>query len=429
MKVDKTLLEARARIDLAMRRARYALVSANPFFATLVLGIPQISSNYPWPASTDGQAIYINPDKLVDLVPDLSPAKLAYVMAHECLHVALGHCWRGVRHIPLPGGRKPHETDEYLARLSGIACDYVVNDMLDHSLSQAHAIRPLKGCFNSAAVTAGGGTAEGVFLWLREQVGNQKGEGDWYPDLLPPKDSAGEGKGEEGEAGGGLPAAISDLVARAIHAGRAAGNLPAGLARLVGETLDPKLNWRVLLHSLASGIVNRPVEVTWARPNRRMLWSGVYLPAQTHEPAVGRLSLGVDCSGSVADHELRAFTTEIQGLWDETPPAILDVMWFESEVAGLQTFEHGDCLDLRPVGCGGTAFSPVIKAAMELDPPPDGLVMLTDLGSNDFGPPPPFPVLWVVVGSNARAPASQAALQAQVPYGKVAAMLDVLSTE
>src|SRR5579863_8307646 len=56
-----------------------------------------------------------------------------------------------------------------------------------------------------------------------------------------------------------------------------------------------------------------PTDYTWARPNRRHVWSGLYLPGITSE-SVGEIAIAVDCSGSVSARQLGLFNAEIQSI-------------------------------------------------------------------------------------------------------------------
>lgn len=401
--------------ELAWDRARFSLLTASPFFATILLGLPQLRSASIPIAGTDGSVIFFNPTGLRKLVPDLDIKKLAYIQAHECLHVALGHCWRGKAHLN-PPNRQPHETKSFLHRLSNIAADYIVNDIIDNCLPRVYAEAPAKALRSETVVTAGGGTVEGVFQWLRTHPGNTIALELTLEDLLDPP---------VGETGIESQARASDLVVRAAAAATMnGGSLPAGLRRFVSQMLDPKLPWRNMMREFVTATATKGEEMCWSRPNRRLLWSGRYAPTARTIPGINRLAAGIDCSGSVGEKELAAFAGELQGLWEMVEPDQLIVYWFDSEVASTQVFNRHDELDLEPRGGGGTAFSPVVTAARALDPPPASLVFLTDLGSDDFGEPPPFPVLWIVTGMNAMTPASQTDLQAKVPYGQIAACLD-----
>jgi predicted metal-dependent peptidase len=57
-----------------------------------------------------------------------------------------------------------------------------------------------------------------------------------------------------------------------------------------------------------------------------------------------------------------------------------------------------DEFTIKPVGGGGTAFSPVFKFIEDKDLNPMACVFLTDLYCGDFGNTPHYPVLWATIG-------------------------------
>ena len=61
-------------------------------------------------------------------------------------------------------------------------------------------------------------------------------------------------------------------------------------------------------------------------------------------------------------------------------------------------------------GGGGTAFRPAFEYIAEHCPYVTAAVFLTDLESEDFGPEPPYPVLWVTTNRE------------EAPYGEVIKM-------
>jgi hypothetical protein len=68
-----------------------------------------------------------------------------------------------------------------------------------------------------------------------------------------------------------------------------------------GSQLDRHHGDRWRLPVLQSAI--RPADYSWTRPNRRHVWTGLYLPGIVCE-GVGEICIAVDCSGSINARQL-----------------------------------------------------------------------------------------------------------------------------
>jgi predicted metal-dependent peptidase len=185
------------------------------------------------------------------------------------------------------------------------------------------------------------------------------------------------------------------------------GKMSAGLERLVGEILNPKVDWRVVLQNFVEKA--RTDERSFARPNRRFLSQGLYLPSITGE-SLGEIAFAVDCSGSIGQDEINQFASEIRTVMEDCRPTRIHVVYFDSEVSHYESYGPDDALDIRPHGGGGTAFSPVFRYLDEHGIEPVACVFLTDLYCHDFGDAPNYPVLWVTTD------------RTEAPFGEVVEM-------
>jgi hypothetical protein len=79
------------------------------------------------------------------------------------------------------------------------------------------------------------------------------------------------------------------------------------------------------------------------------------------------------------------------------------VLYFETCVHKVETFEAGQPVGLHPVGGGGTEFGPCFEWLQEHGVLPQTLVFLTDLYGRFPAHAPAYPVLWASTGRQ-RAP-------------------------
>jgi predicted metal-dependent peptidase len=361
-----------AKTDL-FTRARANLVLAHPFFGALALRMKVIEDPSIETACTDGSCIRYNPD----FINGMSLAKVTGVVAHEVMHPAMLHHTR-------MGARDPQRWN--------MAADYAINPIL----VDAGFDLPDKALNNPAWK---GMSAEEIY------------------NLLPP--GSGEGQGNDpggcggvdtgkGGADGKSPPTQSEIaaqeaewkvaLAQAAHMAKQQGKLPAGLERLIEATLEPQTNWRQELHQFCNTPI--PADVTWNRPNRRFISSGLYLPSRDVKMS-GRFVAVIDTSGSIGPQELNEFGSEIKGIVDQMQPEEVIVMYCDAAVAHVDRFGPHDELTFAAHGGGGTDFRPPFQWLEKENIRPDALVYLTDgYGSFPDEEDVDFPTLWAINNRN-----------------------------
>lgn len=165
-------------------------------------------------------------------------------------------------------------------------------------------------------------------------------------------------------------------VSQAVTVAQQAGKLPAGLRRVLDDAAEAQVGWRELLGRLWSETTLS--DFSWMRPNRRHIWTGLYLPGILREGA-GEVTVAVDCSGSVNNRQLRLFEAEVRSILEGQRPERVYVLYFDADVQKVETFEPGQPVSLNPVGGGGTEFGPCFEWLEEHGIAPQTLVFLTDL--------------------------------------------------
>ena len=394
--------------SLRIQKARTALVLDHPFFGSLLFRLKSSECRSIPTMATDGVSLFYNPD----FVETLNAATLAGTLAHEVMHPALHHHVRR-------SGRDPKRWN--------IACDYAINPLLvDAGLSLPEGVL-LDNRFRAMS-------AEQIYNLLDSDAAQGASGGD------DGNESGGEGRDAEQPLAGGenevsapvteggigqvLDAPAPDeesstvtveeevrewdiAVSQATTVARQAGKVPAGLNRTLEGAAEAAVDWRELLRRLWSETT--PADYSWMRPNRRHLWTGLYLPGVVRE-GVGEVAIAVDCSGSVGARQLRLFEAEVRSILEGQRPERVYVLYFDTVVQKVETYEAGQRIDLNPVGGGGTEFGPCFEWLEERGIRPQSLVFLTDLYGSFPPSGPAYPVLWASTGSQ------------KAPFGEVIPM-------
>jgi len=351
-------------MDLKTRlsKAKTSLILDHPFVGYIALSMPfEWDDNIPT-AATNGKRVKLNPK----FVEKLTDEELKFLVAHECFHPMLEHNFRR-------GARQP--------RRWNMAADYVINKLLtDEGIGKM----PKKGLYDPNIYAAGGGTSEGIYDILPEQDEDAGIDG-----LL---DNCEDGEASTPAEQAQLAAEWKVKLAQAAQAAKMAGKLSANMRRLVDEVLQPKVDWRSVLYQFLVKCKND--ERSFARFNRRFLSQGMYLPSVSGE-AMGEIVFAVDCSGSIDEHTINQFAAEINRVKQDLMPACMHVIYFDSEVTRVDSYNQYDDLEITPQGGGGTDYEPVFKEIEKRGITPVAIVFLTDLCCSSFGEPPDAPVLWV----------------------------------
>jgi len=182
------------------------------------------------------------------------------------------------------------------------------------------------------------------------------------------------------------------------------GKGAGGMNRELMDMLNPKVNWREMLREFVKSICAGKDTSSWRRVNRRFIGSDIYMPTMISE-RVGHIVIGVDTSGSIGGRELSDFLSEVKGIAEEVMPERVDLLYWDSEVAGHEEYDTSNVANIiestKPRGGGGTSPSCVTAYLKDKGINPECVIMLTDgyVGA-DWGGDWECPVLWTIVGGN-----------------------------
>jgi len=335
-------------------KARARLIHWQPFFGVLALQLNMQETHDVPTLGVDGKTIFYNPDFVGTLTFDL----LCSAMCHEVMHCVFDHVTRR-------GSRD--------AKRWNYAGDYAINLLL-----------------KEMGLTLGS-------TWLYDEQYKDMTADEIYnklPEKLGPSDFV----CEIGHGGGGVGASEAAEIqvmwkvatVQAAMLAKQQGKLPGALERFIESITSPQVDWKEQLRHLLSTFA--PIDYSWAKPNRRHIAAGTYLPSIDGQNA-GKIVCVIDTSGSITQDMLNTFGSEIIGIRDSVHPSTHIVIYCDAAVAHVDEFEMYDEMHFALHGGGGTDFRPPFKWLEERDTAPVCLVYLTD-GYGPFGDQPAYPVIW-----------------------------------
>ena len=380
-------------IEVKLAAARTRLILDKPFLGALALRLPMVAADHSWcqTTSTDARSFYYNPE----YIDALSLEQVQFVLANQALHCALLHFTR-----------RGHRN---LLRWN-IACDHAINPLLVQD-----GLLPPPGTV--VLDSFAGMTAEEIYPSIAENNSDE-------PEEQPKHDGAGSGKqqqdadsGTEPDDSGGqaakgagqpkpLNAAEQDALASqwqqrlagAAQQAQLAGKLGGLLGRMVGELMQPKLPWRLLLARYLTQYARD--DYSYMRPSRRE--GEMILPSL--RSAQADMMVVLDTSGSVSAAEIDEFISEINAIKGQMRARVM-LHACDSELAkdGPWLFEPWDEFKVPETlaGGGGTDFRPVFDWITKQGREPDLLLYFTDALGEFPASEAAFPVIWLVKGNAA----------------------------
>jgi len=374
-----------------IRKAHIAIMQhkkACVYAGVLACGKVEVTDDVPT-AATNGWDVKYNPDFMKQYMP--TDPELRFVVLHEATHKAYRHLhtWQDL-----------HDEDPHLAN---VAADYFVNlALVDMDAGEGFIKMPKIGIKPDEKYR--GWSVRQIFDDLKKNPppdGNGGGGDMDTHDWEDAKDG-----GEEAKK---AAEAQAQEIARAVRQGEMLRQKLAGKGAgmgdgIFGDLLAPKVDWRKALREFIQEMCQGRDESTWRKPNRRFLADDIYMPSM-QGITITELVIGFDTSGSVfGGDEMTRFVSELRTIIEQVKPGKVHVIYWDTEVAGHQTFEDGQFAvqDLKIKGGGGTDGSVLFDYLKEKSLVPQAIVQFTDGYVGDWGRTT-IPTLWAVT-SNLTAP-------------------------
>ena len=353
------------------------------FAGVLSVGKVNFTEDLPT-AATNGRDVMYNPK----FIETLNDKELNFVVLHEALHKAFQHMhlWKKLwKESPM---------------LANMAADYVVN----YSIYEADdrneiTMMPSSALFNKKYA---GMTTKQVFDLLKKDIESSGGSGginghdthDWEGAEALSDDEVKE---------------TTKQIDQALRQGEIIrGKMQGNKNRSVNELLEPKVNWREQLREFVNATCKNKDRTSWKRPHKRFIGYDIYMPSMIGE-SIGQVVIGVDTSGSIGDKELNEFLTGVVAICDDVSPSSIELLYWDTIVAGHETYHQGDYKALmqstKPAGGDGTTVGSVNQYIKDKRIQPEAIIILTDgYVEEDFGGNWDYPTLWAITSKHITSP-------------------------
>ena len=328
-------------------------------------------------------------------VAGLTDAELRGLVLHENYHKLYSHLttWKHLWQID--------------AHTANMACDYVINLKIRDDNRDGFAKLPDGGLIDDKY--SGMDSAQ-VFTLIRK-------------DMEENERSTGEGGGTPTNGSGGMDEhdweGAQELseeeqreLARDIDEAIRQGAMVAGKVGSTGalgldELLQPQVDWREVLREFIQTTCAGSDYSTYARPNRRLMSQGVYMPTGISQQ-VGELVIAVDTSGSIQRADLTAFLSEVKAICDTVHPEKIRLLYWGHKVVGDEVYAldelDGLVTSTKPAGGGGTDVTCVTDYMTEHSIKPQACVVLTDGDLYSGWGQWDCPVLWTILNNKSAVP-------------------------
>ncbi len=367
-----------------LTRVKVQILTQHPFLASAMLKMDYVEDASVKTACISKRVIKYNPD----WVRSLSTKQQMGLLAHELMHHLFLHDIRGV-------GKEHRRWNE--------ACDYAINPILKNNGFEL----PDGGLLNWAWENK---SAEEIYKILEKEnqddsddgggddgSDGQKGQGTSISEIQDhlrnnPQDWGQVEQVDSNESLSELEAQAKQDLTEAMNIAKQAGQMPGNIQRLIDDVIEPKKDWRqLLLKYIAERAYN---DYSWSAPNRRYVYSGIYLP-ELKSLELGDVVFAIDTSISVDEEQLSLFVAEIKEA-SELFNFPVTVIHCDSKVQHVEELEYDSIIE--PKGGGGTKFVPVFDWVNENKPDVKALVYFTDGGASDLGKlqEPEYDVLWII---------------------------------
>jgi|TARA_R100000084_G_scaffold36899_2_gene14798 predicted metal-dependent peptidase len=412
--------------DIEMKKAKTKIISKHSGWATIVIPLNLVKTDEVEVMATNGKSIFYNPTAIEKWFEENGRRKgqdfIQTVILHEVLHVGWQHCFRK--------GNREHE-------LWNIATDLVINYHLsgisnsDMTTSYDHCLQHLGGLSifdyrewldSKRDLNSYGAEELYSILQKNQDEDTQKNNGGGYhnpqgDEITGHKTLGGEVQEYEGseEEKQKVSQNISERIIQSHQVQKkVGGGSDFQSIEKARQGQKKPLDWREVLRDKIANQVQSDYQ-SYARPSRRFLANGDYLPSNVPTPSLS-LAIGIDISGSVGLEERQQFNSEIQRIAEDFQIERVLIAYINETTVCLDKsksdtdltrfwdcFEYGEEIETRDFMNGGTEFKPffnLIERTGE-DENISCAIYFTDCYAYDLEEEdePNYPVIWATTSA------------------------------
>jgi predicted metal-dependent peptidase len=317
-----------------------------------------------------------------DYINTLSDDEICGLIAHEVAHVAFGDLWR---------------RENRNVELWNIATDIIRNTILS----------------NDGFRLPEGGIATNIPNHIRNKIMSMSVE-DIYELISKPDDeicnivksgklSDDHSMWGKAEIEPGLKEEWRENVSRTRQLIKTQGLATDNLDDIINDLLEPKLNWRELLHNAILNSIKNDYRLI--PPNKRHIWRNMYLPSLKLDEQLD-VAFVVDTSGSMSANDVAQGLTELVNICNQFSNYRIFYVQADYNIQSIIEITPGN-LDIEKIkkitGRGGTRFpvSEIVdKIYHEYNTTPLMLIYFTDGYGGIAGHEPDCQVIWLVTSQN-----------------------------
>jgi predicted metal-dependent peptidase len=354
------------KIQALFEKIRINFLFNHPFLSVLALSIPTNYETNTYSAfESDGFCITIDLEKLSKYSDD----EISYLYAHVLLHIVLKH---------------PSRVGAREKKLWNQSCDIVVNLILD-SFDNVGKM-PDDEIFDMEFKDK---SVEEVYEILDKQEEEKEDDGSDEDDEESQTKTSPDKKGElkafiydsskldiaeveNKKTDSGDMEKLEGTIIQALSIAKSSSHKYAGLAIEIDTIIKPQISLHdILKEYLSTSLFEK--HTTFARPNRKFIHSGLYLPGSKKSDELIEVYIALDSSSSVSLEEYKKFLGIIsevcEGFYEYKVTIIpFDKFVKEEHIISFDSFN--EIIDEKlfiPKSDGGTNFNEVIRYLKKSD--------------------------------------------------------------
>jgi predicted metal-dependent peptidase len=185
---------------------------------------------------------------------------------------------------------------------------------------------------------------------------------------------------------------IKETTKKAVDNAGGIGKVPGHLTTALNELFTSEVNWKQQLRQFIGNAQYFNYTFSRKRRNRRY---GLLVSGRKKNPKL-KIAVCVDTSGSMSGEPLEQAWAELSAIYSSSSDLQMMVIEADCEIQNVYEFDKKSKPEFK--GAGGTAYSPALKKAVELEC--DIIVYIGDMDSADTPEDPHVPVIWCITSNS-----------------------------